>query len=340
MTTKCKTNDIVAKRTSIINDLSKTGLFNHISAVSYVHSLTQKEIVNASSEELCVKHKTNKAKPFVKWVGGKRQLLKQFKKLELYPPGGFDPLKNTYFEPFVGGGAVFLDLLLRKAVLSDMNLELVIAYNVIKKDLSKLIKKLKEHQRKNSKEYFLKIRAQNLNRLSDVSIAARFIYLNRTCFNGLYRVNLSGGFNTPYGKYKNPLIVDKENLRKISKVLQKTTIKHQDYKENVKNAKKGDFLYFDPPYAPLSLTSSFTSYTKDGFGEQQQIELRDTFYKLHKKGCFVMLSNSNSDFINKIYGELAKKDKRIKINKLGANRMINSNASKRGKIKEILVVNY
>ncbi len=340
MTTKCKTNNIVAKRASIINDLSNTELFNHISAVSFVYSLTQKEIVNTSTEELCVKHKTNKAKPFVKWVGGKRQLLKQFKKLGLYPPGGFDPLKNTYFEPFVGGGAVFLDLLPQKAILSDMNLELVTTYNVIKNDLDKLIKKLKEHQRKNNKTYFLKTRAQNLNRLSDVSIAARFIYLNRTCFNGLYRVNLSGGFNVPFGKYKNPLIVDENNLQKISKVLQGVKVKHQDYKETVKNAKKGDFLYFDPPYAPLSPTSSFTSYTKDGFGEQQQIELRDTFYKLHKKGCYVMLSNSNSEFINKIYGELTKNSSKIKIHKLGASRMINSNAKKRGKIKEVLVINY
>lgn len=295
---------------------------------------------NSNVEILYKKYAIKKPKPFVKWVGGKRQLLKQFKDLDLYPPNGFNPTKNTYFEPFVGGGAVFLDLLPRKAVLSDMNLELVTTYNIIKNDLDKLIKKLKEHQRKNNKTYFLKIRAQNLSRLSNVSIAARFVYLNRTCFNGLYRVNKSGGFNVPFGKYKNPLIVDEANLQKISKVLHGVKIKHQDYKKTIANAKKGDFVYFDPPYAPLSPTSSFTSYTKDGFGEQQQIELRDTFYKLHKKGCFVMLSNSNSDFINKIYGELAKKDKKIKITKLRANRMINSNVSKRGKIKEVLVISY
>ena len=298
---------------------------------------------NISTEEIIPTYKKyidENPKPFVKWVGGKRQLLKQFKDLDLYPPDGFDPVKNTYFEPFVGGGAVFFDLLPKKAVLSDMNLELVTTYNVIKNDLKKLIKKLKEHQKNNNKTYFLYIRAQNLKRLSDVSIAARFIYLNRTCFNGLYRVNKSGGFNVPFGKYKNPLIVDEDNLKKISRILHGIKVKHQDYKKTIANAKKGDFVYFDPPYAPLSPTSSFTSYTKDGFGEQQQIELRDTFYKLHKKGCFVMLSNSNSDFINKIYGELKKKDKKIKIAKLGANRMINSNASKRGKIKEVLVINY
>ncbi len=184
------------------------------------------------------------------------------------------------------------------------------------------------------------MRAKNINRLSDVQVASRFIYLNKTCFNGLYRVNQKGGFNTPFSGYKNPLICDENNLRKISKKLKHVKILHKDYKKVLKNAKKGDFIYFDPPYAPLSPTASFTSYTKEGFGEHQQIELKDVFYKLHKKGCFVMLSNSNSNFINKIYKELIKKDKKIKINKVGANRMINSDATKRGKIKEVLVVNY
>ena len=327
-------------RDCAVDYLTKSDLLNRISAVSVWLNLNMQKVTEDELKLALEEHKMSKAKPFVKWVGGKRQLLKQFKELDLYPPDGFNPEKNTYYEPFVGGGAVFLDLLPQKAVLSDMNNELVVTYNVIKNDLDKLIKKLKKHQRKNNKTYFLKVRAQNLNRLSDVSIAARFIYLNRTCFNGLYRVNLSGGFNVPYGKYKNPLIVDKDNLNKISKVLQGVDVKHQDYKKTIEGAKKGDFVYFDPPYAPLSPTSSFTSYTKDGFGEQQQLELRDTFYKLHKRGCYVMLSNSNSKFINKIYGELKKKDKKIKITKLGANRMINSNASKRGKIKEILVINY
>lgn len=327
-------------KNTAINFLTSKYLLNHILASSLLACFTKKTFTKVELKKIVEKHKDNKAKPFVKWIGGKRQLLKQFKDLELYPPEYFDLTKNIYYEPFVGGGAVFLDLLPQKAVLSDMNNELVITYNVIKNNLDELIKKLKIHQNKNNKTYFLKIRAQSLNRLSDISIAARFIYLNRTCFNGLYRVNLSGGFNTPFGKYKNPLIVDEDNLRKISRVLQDVDIVNQDYKKTVENAKKGDFVYFDPPYAPLSPTSSFTSYTKDGFGEQQQIELRDTFYKLHKKGCFVMLSNSNSEFVNKIYGELKKKDKEIKITKLGANRMINSKANKRGKIKEILVINY
>jgi DNA adenine methylase len=275
-------------------------------------------------------------KPFVKWVGGKRQLLKQFKDLRLYPPDGFDPETATYFEPFVGGGAVFLDLLPRKAVLSDMNYELVTTYNVIKNNVEALIKSLKKH--KNTKEYFLVMRARNIKKLSDLSIASRFIYLNRTCFNGLYRVNKNGGFNTPYGKYVNPLICDEVNLRKVSKALKKVLIKHQDYKQVLKKAKKGDFLYFDPPYYPVSKTSSFTSYTKEVFLSKEQIELRDTFLTLHKRGCFVMLSNSDTLFIKKIYSEIKKEG--IKISKVNAGRAINVKASGRGRIKEVLITNY
>lgn len=276
----------------------------------------------------------SKPKPFVKWVGGKRQLLKQFKELGLYPPEDFNPIKNTYYEPFVGGGAVFFDLLPEKAFLSDMNKELVATYNIIKNDVESLIKSLKKH--KHSKDYFLKIRAKNPEKISDLEVASRFIYLNRTAFNGMYRVNSSGGFNVPFGKYENPLICDEENLRKVSKVLQKVDIKHQDYKSVLKKAKKGDFVYFDPPYYPVSKTASFTAYTKDAFLDKEQIELRDTFVELHKRGCFVMLSNSDADFINKIYSGI----KGVKISKVDAGRAINSKASGRGKIKEVLVTNY
>ena len=291
-------------------------------------------------EDIFKKYKDANPRPFVKWVGGKRQLLKQFRDMDLYPPDDFNTETAIYFEPFVGGGAVFFDLLPKQAILSDMNLELVKTYNVIKSDVEELIKKLQKHKIKNNKEYFLKIRSQKIEKLSDVEIAARFIYLNKTCFNGLYRVNQSGGFNVPYANTKNPLICDEDNLRKLHKALKNTKILYQDYKKSLQKAKKGDFVYFDPPYAPLSPTSSFTSYTKDGFGEKEQIELRDLFYELHKKGCFVMLSNSNSVFINRIYKELVKKDKKIKIIKVKANRMINSKASGRGEIKEVLVINY
>jgi len=275
-----------------------------------------------------------KPKPFVKWVGGKRQLLKQFRDLGLYPPENFDPITNTFFEPFVGGGAVFFDLLPETAYLSDLNNELVVTYNVIKNDVENLIKSLKKH--KLDKEYFLKIRAQNPEKLSDLNTASRFIYLNRTCFNGMYRVNSKGGFNVPFGKYTNPLICDENNLRKASKALKNVEIKKQDYKEVLKKARKGDFVYFDPPYYPVSKTASFTSYTSESFLDKEQIELRDTFVELHKRGCFVMLSNSDTPFINKIYSE----PKGLRITKVQAGRAINSDASKRGKITEVLVTNY
>ncbi len=275
-----------------------------------------------------------KPKPFVKWVGGKRQLLSQFRKLNLYPPDKFDIKTGKYFEPFAGGGAVFFDLLPEKAYLSDLNKELIITYNVIKNNVEGLITSLKKH--KTDKEYFLKVRAQNPNSLSDVAIASRFIFLNKTCFNGLYRVNLKGQFNVPFGKYKNPMICDEINLRKVSKALQNVEIKHQDYKEVLKKAKKGDFVYFDPPYYPISKTAKFTAYTANAFLDKEQIELRDTVLELHKRGCLIMLSNSDTPFINKIYSGF----KGIKISKVEAGRAINSDGAGRGKITEVLVTNY
>lgn len=278
----------------------------------------------------------NKPKPFVKWVGGKRQLLKQFRALKLYPPDRFDPAKNKYFEPFVGGGAVFFDLLPEKAFLSDMNFELVTTYNVIKDNVDELIKSLKKH--KYEKDYFLRVRAKNPKELSDVEIASRFIFLNRTAFNGMYRVNSRGEFNVPFGKYENPMICDEENLRKASSALKNVEIKHSDYKAVLEKAKKGDFVYFDPPYYPVSKTASFTSYTTESFLDKEQVELRDTFLALHKRGCFVMLSNSDVPFINRIYSELGRYG--VRISKIEANRAINSKSTGRGKIKEVLVTNY
>jgi DNA adenine methylase len=277
----------------------------------------------------------DRPKPFVKWVGGKRQLLKQFRKMDLYPPHNFDSLNSTYFEPFVGGGAVFFDLLPKKAVLSDLNRELVVTYNVIKNNINELIVSLKKY--KYNKEYYSKVRSKDLNKLSDLEIASRFIFLNRTCFNGMYRVNSKGQFNVPFGRYNNPTICDEENLKKVSGALQDVEIILEDYKNVLKKAKKGDFIYFDPPYYPINRTSNFTGYTSEGFFEKEQEELKDVFVELHNRGCFVMLSNSDTPFINKLYSNL---DKKINIHKIDANRNINSKASGRGKIKEVLVVNY
>ncbi|MBI5122916.1 DNA adenine methylase [Candidatus Roizmanbacteria bacterium] len=277
-----------------------------------------------------------KPKPFVKWVGGKRQLLKQFRLMNLYPPEKFNIKTGRYFEPFVGGGAVFFDLLPEKSFLSDLNSELVTTYNVIKNDVDRVIDSLKKY--KYEKEFFLKVRSMQPKQLPDVEIASRFIYLNRTCFNGMYRVNSKGEFNVPFGKYFNPLICDEQNLRRVSKALVEVEIKCEDYKNIVKYAKKGDFIYFDPPYYPVNKTASFTSYTTESFLDKEQIELRDTYLQLHKKGCFVMLSNSNTPFINKIYSEIVKYG--IKINEVLAGRAINSKGEKRGKITEILITNY
>ena len=266
---------------------------------------------------------SQKPKPFVKWVGGKRQLLKQFRDLGLYPPELFDPTTNTYYEPFVGGGAVFFDLLPERAELSDLNRELVITYNVIKNNIDELIFSLKQHIY--DKEYYLEVRAKNVNELSDIEVASRFIFLNRTGFNGLYRVNKKGQFNVPFGRYSNPVICDEENLRRVSRELQNVIIKHQDYTSVLKNAQKGDFIYFDPPYYPLNRTSSFTAYTSESFLEKEQTELRDTFVELHKRGCYVMLSNSDTPFINDLYSEIDG----ATIHKITAGRAVNSKGSGR-----------
>jgi DNA adenine methylase len=315
--------------TQTISDIAQRFDINKIYARHLFH-ITSKD----NMYEDIAKILENKPKPFVKWVGGKRQLLQQFRDLGLYPPDDFDPITNTYFEPFVGGGAVFFDLLPRKAELSDLNSELVTTYNVIKNNVDGLVESLKKH--KYEKEYYLKVRAKDPKDLAELDVASRFIFLNRTCFNGMYRVNSKGGFNVPFGKYTNPVICDEENLHKVSKALQKVAIKNQDYKSVLKSAKKGDFVYFDPPYYPVSKTASFTSYTADSFFEKEQTELRDTFVELHKRGCYVMLSNSDTLFINELYSGI----KGVKVSKVAAGRAINSNAAKRGKISEVLVTNY
>lgn len=273
------------------------------------------------------------AKPFAKWVGGKRQLLGQFHELGLLP-SGFDGAKNRYLEPFVGGGAVFFDLQPKNATISDLNGELITTYRVIRDDVDSLINSLKKHTY--SKEYFLDIRAKDPMNMDPLDVASRFIYLNRTCFNGMYRVNSKGQFNVPFGRYKNPIICDEDNLRAVSSVLRNVEILNEDYKFVLQKAKPGDFIYFDPPYYPINTTSSFTSYTKDGFAEKEQTELRDTFDKLSRRGCFVMLSNSDTPFIHSLYDNV----KNAKITIVKAGRAINSKSTGRGKITEVVVTNY
>lgn len=321
----------MTKQDSLVFLQSTLGI-NHVLANTMIKQLGPNKAAEQAQEYL-----KNKPKPFVKWVGGKRQLLQQFRDLGLYPPHDFDPSKNTYHEPFIGGGAFFFELLPEKGSIIDFNEELIITYRVIRDEPKKLIAKLKQHKKHNSKDHFLKVRSQKTSRLSDVSRAARFIYLNKTAFNGLYRVNQKGQFNVPYGKYENPNIVDVENIYNVSAALQKTRITNGSYKQVLRYAKKGDFVYFDPPYYPVSKTANFTSYTKDAFMEKEQEELRDIFIDLHNRGCFVMLSNSDTPFIRDLYSNICDS---IKIHTVHAGRAINSKASKRGKITEVVVTNY
>lgn len=266
--------------------------------------------------------------PIVKWVGGKRQLM-----LELLK--NMPETYNRYFEPFIGGGALFFELQPQNGYISDMNEELINLYTVVRDDVYELIDALNKH--KVSKEYFLKIRnldrTEKYNKLSDIEKASRFIYLNRTCFNGMYRVNSQGQFNVPFGNYKNPRIVDAENLINCSNLLKNTEICCADFSKILNKVQKCDFVYFDPPYVPLNETSSFTSYTKDGFDLDMQFKLRDVCDKLDSMGVMFMLSNSDTKLVNELYSN-------YEIKKVFASRAINANGNGRGKITEVLVRNY
>lgn len=266
--------------------------------------------------------------PIVKWVGGKRQLM--FELLKNMPK-----TYNRYFEPFIGGGALFFELQPDNAYISDMNEELINLYKIVRDEVGELICDLQKHDI--SKEYFMEIRnidrTEEYQNWSDVQKASRFIYLNRTCFNGMYRVNSKGEFNVPFGHYKNPRILDENNLINCSNLLQGIEIKHADFSEILKKVKKGDFVYFDPPYVPLSETSSFTSYTKEGFDIDMQFKLRDVCDELDTMGVNFLLSNSDTKLVNDLY-------ENYNIKKVFASRQINANADGRGKITEVLVRNY
>lgn len=263
-------------------------------------------------------------RPFVKWAGGKRQLLK---KLIDNCPATY----GTYFEPFVGGGALFLTIHPPKAVISDINEELINAYRVIKTEPDRLIRSL--CQRHNNAQDFYRVRAQDLLTLSPLTRASRFIYLNKTCYNGLYRENGRGQFNTPYGKYENPTIVDVSNIKSISAYLNErdTVILAGPYEFATMTAVKGDFLYFDPPYFPLTATASFTKYHKNDFNRRDQEELARLFSDLDHRGCRVMLSNSNTDFVRELYRD-------YQIIEVEATRAINCKANGRGRAANELLI--
>lgn len=268
--------------------------------------------------------------PFLKWAGGKRQLLKEIDK--------YIPLKiSTYYEPFLGGGALLFNLQPKKAIVNDSNYELINAYKVIRDNVEELIQDLEKHE--NTSEYFYELRVKDrtseYSNLSNIERASRLIYLNKTCFNGLFRVNSQGEFNTPYGHYKNPNIVNEFVLRAVNNYLNKNDIKflNGDFEDSLKNIRKGAFVYFDPPYMPISDSSSFTGYTLDGFGTEDQIRLKDLCDKLNERGIKFLLSNSTAPMILELY-------KDYKIVYVDAKRNINSIGIKRGEIKEVLVMNY
>ncbi|MBX9878138.1 MAG: DNA adenine methylase [Candidatus Obscuribacterales bacterium] len=264
------------------------------------------------------------ARPFLKWAGGKSQLLASY---EQYFPKAF----NSYFEPFIGGGAVFFHLQPGKATISDLNPELTNCYQVIRDDVESVIRALHKHT--NNYDHYYKVRDLNPDKLTAAQRAARMIFLNRTCFNGLYRVNSSGKFNVPFGKYKNPRICDADNLRATSKLLKQVNVICAPFETALKTAKKGDFIYLDPPYQPVSTTAYFTSYTKGSFREEDQERLAEVFTKLSKRGCLLMLSNSDNDFIRDLYSDFRQET-------VLANRAINCKGNRRGPVKELLVLNY
>ena len=272
-------------------------------------------------------------KPFVKWAGGKRQLVPTI--LANYLPKNYN--LQTYYEPFIGGGALLFSLQPKKAVINDSNAELINCYRIIKNSLDELIEDLKNH--KNDEYYYYEIRdwdrEKNFKSKTEVQRASRIIFLNKTCYNGLFRVNSQGQFNVPFGKYKNPNILDIAVLKAVNKYLNENqvTILNSDFQKAVKDAKRGDFIYFDPPYDPVSETASFTGYDVNGFNKQEQRRLKEVFDDLNSRGCHILLSNAYTEFIEDLYKDYLH-------TKISAIRAINCNGKKRGKVDEILVKNY
>lgn len=273
---------------------------------------------------------SNNPKPFLKWVGGKRQLLPEIHKR-------FPVKFNKYFELFVGGGAVLFSLENGKIEkhINDYNEELINTYLTIKNDVNSLIRSLSRH--KNTPEHYYmtreKDRKSNYNKLTNVQRASRFIYLNKTGYNGLYRVNAKGEANTPFGRYANPKILDKENLLKCSEFLQNVSISCGDFYDCLDMIKENDFVYLDPPYDPVSKTANFSSYTKNGFNDDMQKKLKNFCDEVNNKNAYFLLSNSCTPFIVDLYSS-------YKIDEVRASRAINCKGNGRGKVSEVLVRNY
>ena len=293
-----------------------------------------------------------KAKPFIKWVGGKNQLIPTFEGLL---PSKIDQMENmTYIEPFIGGGAMLFYMLqrfenIKYAVINDLNPDLIKAYKTIKKNPEALIQNLSLIERdyleineeEKRKEFFLSVRKRfNKGDMSDVDNTTMLMFLNRTCFNGLYRVNSKGEFNVPFGKYKNPTICDPNTIYADSEILQKVEIISGDFEQTEQYVSENTFVYFDPPYRPLDATSSFNSYAKEAFNDDEQIRLKKYFDRLSAKNCLMMLSNSDckgrnpeDTFFDDLYKDYI-------IERVYASRSVNANPEKRGKLTELLIRNY
>ena len=295
-----------------------------------------------------------KVRPFVKWAGGKGSLIPQLN--NFYPYELKNGIIERYIEPFVGGGAVLIDILqkynVQEAYAFDINIDLINSYNVIKNNVEELIVNLKimeteyiQLEQEERKNYFYNKREEYNNYTlekneQNIQRAAQFIYLNRTCFNGLYRVNKNGKFNVPMGSHKNPTICDEENLRRLSKLIQNVQFQYGDYRKSMEYVNENTFVYFDPPYRPLNVTSGFTSYTKEDFNDDNQKELATFYRQLNERNAKLMLSNSNPKNTNKEDTFFDNIYQGFNIDEIYASRMINANSNGRGKISEILVTNY
>lgn len=277
---------------------------------------------DSAAETHAVSEALRTARPFVKWAGGKRQILRELLK--------HVPSKHgRYFEPFVGGGALFFATRPKRAILADVNERLVRAYRGVRDDVEAVISLLKKWP--HDPVFFEKTRSRPVDEGTDVEVAAWFVYLNKTGFNGLYRVNKKNRFNVPFGRYENPKICDPRTLRACSEALANTDLKVGDFEEIASAAKRGDFVYFDPPYAPLSPTSSFTSYTSSGFGLDEQTRLRNLARELKRSGVHVLLSNSSAPAVRKLYS------RGFEVFEVSATRMVNSKAGGRGAITELVI---
>ena len=278
--------------------------------------------MNESSAAFRGLPRPDSSRPFLKWAGGKRQLLPSLLRLA-------SRNARTYFEPFVGGGALFFALRPKRAVLADVNERLIRTYRGVKSDVEEVIRQLKDF--KYTPEFFYRFRQVDIDAGTDADVAAWFIYLNKTGFNGLYRVNRDNRFNVPFGRYVNPTICDADTLRACSAALVNAELFVDDFATAVHGAGRGDFVYFDPPYVPLSATSSFTSYTSHGFDHDGQTRLRDTARELKKRGVRVLLSNSSAPSVRALYAD------GFEIAEVSATRVLNSKASARGAIVELLI---